>query len=612
MATGSDISQRSTRSTRANPVVADASAPVPAAAAPVPKKTAPAKKAALARKKPKDLTRRSGIPTAWDPEVEDSTEVGFPNIIVQCYRNATLQLLLHAPVFCNWLNWYKNHHAPKGYTCQRGEYGKYCKVCQFQALCAVYWDGGVGKWKAILDTITKSVYDTWRADQEDEQSDIGEYLEQVVYQLREATKPMFRCDVDDALRVEMFEVKKCIGDKPCKDVFTARKEVFLRLGWPDKTEKHTPITDMVDGMFTKEDDTRPKCAKCGNPRVYTVQLGQPPELLLVQVNRLELVDNKINKIMHRVQMKEEITLLSTYFDERRKETNKHIQYELTAVVLHQEASAGERGHFTIAVKGRAGTWKLLDDAKVSEIDFVDLKRKKNCENAYIFSYRRMPTHDDSPIDEPDNDVAMKDAPAERRRDQARSLAISSNQGSSISAEYRSAQFSLTDVKTKELIVATVKNAVSEIYKEIKALEKKEKSKGTGDGESDAPFDPLDFQRGRGTLRITVGGDEEGGEKALDIWVKGLVHNQITEDKKEAAKKAPAKAAKAAKATGKKGQKRKKAGDGGNAKAKVQKVGKGQGKGKSKEPESDSESGLSELSEVISLSEGEEEEEEYHD
>jgi hypothetical protein len=33
-------------------------------------------------------------------------------------------------------------------------------------------------------------YDTWRADQEDEQSDIGEYLEQVVYQLREATKPM--------------------------------------------------------------------------------------------------------------------------------------------------------------------------------------------------------------------------------------------------------------------------------------------------------------------------------------------------------------------------------------------------------------------------------------
>jgi hypothetical protein len=63
-------------------------------------------------------------------------------------------------------------------------------VCQFQALCAVYWDGGVGKWKATLDTITKSVYDTWRADQEDEQSDIGEYLEQVVYQLREATKPM--------------------------------------------------------------------------------------------------------------------------------------------------------------------------------------------------------------------------------------------------------------------------------------------------------------------------------------------------------------------------------------------------------------------------------------
>lgn len=133
---------------------------------------------------------QSGIPTAWDPEVEDSTEVGFPNLVVQCYRNATLQLLLHAPVFCNWLNWYKNHHAPKGYTCQRGEDGKECKVCQFQALCAVYWDGGVGKWKTTLNTITESVYDTWRADQEDEQSDAGEYLEEVVSQLREATKPM--------------------------------------------------------------------------------------------------------------------------------------------------------------------------------------------------------------------------------------------------------------------------------------------------------------------------------------------------------------------------------------------------------------------------------------
>ncbi|KAJ6046781.1 hypothetical protein N7444_008035 [Penicillium canescens] len=586
MASGSDISERSTRSTRAHPVVADASAPVSAAAAPVPKKTALAKKAALARKKPKDLNWRSGIPTAWDPEVEDSTEVGFPNLVVQCYRNATLQLLLHAPGFCNWLNWYKNHHAPKGYTCQRGEFGKECKVCQFQALCAVYWDGGVGKWKTTLDTITKSVYDTWRADEEDEQSDIGEYLEQVVYQLREATKPMFRCDVDDALRVETFEVKKCMGDKPCKDVFTARKEVFLRLAWPDKTEEHIPITDMsLHGS-----------------------IGASPELLLVQVNRLELVNNEIKKIKHRVQMKEEITLLSTYFDERKKETNKHIQYELAAVVLHQEAPAGEGGHFTIAVKGRAGTWKLLDEAKVSEIDFVDLKCKKNCENAHIFSYCRMPTHDDSPIDEPDNDVAMRDAPAERRREQARSLAISSNPDSSISAEYRSEQFSRTDVKTKELIVATVKNAVPEIYKEIKALEEKENSKATGDGESDAPYDPLDFRRGRGTLRITVGGDEEGGEKALDIWVKGLVHNQITEDKKKAAKKAPAKAAKAAKATGKKGQKRKKAGDGGSAKAKVQKVGKGKGKGKSKEPESDSES---ELSEVISLSEGEEEEE-YED
>jgi hypothetical protein len=445
--------------------------------------------------------------------------------------------------------------------------------------------------------------------------------------------------VDDALKVEMFEVKKCLGDKPCKDVFTARKEVFLRLAWPDKPEKYTSITEMMDGMFTKEDDTRPKCAKCRNPTVYTDQLGHPPELLLVQVNRLELVDNEINKIMHRVQMKEKITLLSTYFDERKKETNKHIKYELTAVILHQGAPDGEGGHFTIAVKGRAGTWKLLDDTKVSEIDFVDLKRKKNCENAHIFSYRRMPTHDDSPIDEPDNDVAMQDAPAEPRREQARSLAISSNEGSSISADDRSEQLSLTDVKIKELIAATVKNAVPEIYKEIKASEekekgrgkgkgkgkrkrkRKEKSKGTGygesnesesDDESDAPDDPLDFQRGRGTLRITVGGDEEGGEKALDIWVKGLVHNQITEDK-EAAKKAPAKAAKAPKATGKKSQKRKKAGDGGKAKAKVQKVGKGKGRGKSKESESDLESDLSELPGIsLSDGEGEEEEEEYED
>ncbi|KAJ5317306.1 hypothetical protein PENANT_c034G11383 [Penicillium antarcticum] len=622
MAPGSDASERSTRSARGTPAAAAAAAapaPVPApeaAAAPAPTKKT---KARQVPKNPKSLSWRSGIPTAWDPEVEDSTEVGFPNTQVQCYRNATLQLLLHAPVLCNWLNWYKKHHAPQR-PCKRGEKGKECKVCQFQTLCATYWDAGAGDWKAALNKISDSVYAKWRKDAEDEQSDLGEYLEQIVEQLIEDTKPMFRCDIDNALKVEIFDLKQCIGDKGCNPRFTPRKEVFLRLEWPDKPGKSTTIMQMMDKMFTKEDKTRGKCGECGNPTSWTERLGHPPDLLLVSVNRLDMLSKKIHD---QIKIMEKIALSGTYFDERaatKEKANQSIKYELTAVVLHEEAEAGGGGHYTIAVKGRGGTWKLLNDTKITDIDFGKLKSKEYSQNAHIFSYRRFPTYDDAV--EKDSDLAMRDSSEEPITESARSVAVSFNQGSSGSADDRSGQ----SQGMKELVASIAKSMVPAIYKVIKDSEAKEKEKekeketekgkGTkeksteaadepdepdGDGSDGIP-NPLDFDRGRGTLRITVSGEKEGDPDRLDIFVRGLVHNKIEEDKrvaekKEAAKKPP------------KSQKRQRAATGGRAKAKFPRVGKGKGKGKSKEPVSNSES---ELSEALSLSGGNqgEKDEEY--
>jgi hypothetical protein len=63
-------------------------------------------------------------------------------------------------------------------------------VCQLEALFVTYWDGASGEWNTALDTITNSVYKTWRAGKADEQSDIGEYIGELISQLRDATKPM--------------------------------------------------------------------------------------------------------------------------------------------------------------------------------------------------------------------------------------------------------------------------------------------------------------------------------------------------------------------------------------------------------------------------------------
>jgi hypothetical protein len=405
--------------------------------------------------------------------------------------------------------------------------------------------------------------------------------------------------------LEILEVKKCKGDNACADVFTSRRELFLRLAWPDNSKAKTPISDMIDDIFTKEDRGRGKCGRCGNSRVYMEQLGHPPELLLVQVNRLKMTQAKedLEKITRPIRMQEIVTLPSKFFDERKNTGIRDIRYELTTVIMHRGASG--TGHFTIAVKGRTGTWKLLDDTKVSDTHYDDLRAKETSKDAHIFSYRRMPTHDDDKDSDYDNDVGMRDPPEDPIIEPA---SLASSQGSE-----RSRQPSLTDAKIKDLISATVKDVVPAVYKEIKVLEEKEKekemrkqremSKDKADGEPEKSDDlvasvkPLDFQRGRGELTITVKGDK--GEKSLDIWVKGLVHNKIEEDKKEADKEAARKAPKAAKAP--KSKRKKAAGQ-----TKARKAVKGKGGDKSKTPASDSDP-QSELSSVP-----EEEDEEYQE
>jgi hypothetical protein len=127
----------------------------------------------------------------------DTTDTGFKNPNNLCYRNVIFQMLMHAPVFLNWVNWYKEHHAAENSNCKSGEHGGPCKVCLFHYISTPYWQGGeqkprladCNKATAIL---SQQVWRAWgRGGQEGRQEeDSPEYFEHLYEQLLQDTKPL--------------------------------------------------------------------------------------------------------------------------------------------------------------------------------------------------------------------------------------------------------------------------------------------------------------------------------------------------------------------------------------------------------------------------------------
>lgn len=104
-------------------------------------------------------------------------------------------MILHMPVFYNWLIWYKQHHAPKGHVCLRGsskDGPSQCPVCQLAEIAQGYWAGEAEteSWTPTFKSLTHSLLHGWKPTGVDSEQDPAEYFDVLYGVIKESTKPM--------------------------------------------------------------------------------------------------------------------------------------------------------------------------------------------------------------------------------------------------------------------------------------------------------------------------------------------------------------------------------------------------------------------------------------
>jgi hypothetical protein len=104
-------------------------------------------------------------------------------------------MILHMPIFYNWLIWYKNHHAPQGHVCKLGsseEDPMVCRVCQLAEIFQGYWADETDEtdWMSTFDSLTNSLLHSWKPAGTDSEQDPAEYFGVLYNAIKESTKLM--------------------------------------------------------------------------------------------------------------------------------------------------------------------------------------------------------------------------------------------------------------------------------------------------------------------------------------------------------------------------------------------------------------------------------------
>ncbi|KAJ5442349.1 Peptidase C19 ubiquitin carboxyl-terminal hydrolase 2 [Penicillium cf. griseofulvum] len=439
---------------------------------------------------------RTLIPNDWHPDLPDKTPLGFPNTSgVNCYRNVVFQMILHMPIFYNWLIWYKSHHAPKGHLCKLGSSDDgpmECQVCQLAEICQGYWAGETS-WKPTFESLTKSLLHGWKPAGIDSEQDPGEYFDMLYNAITKSTKLMMRGDLEDMFEIEIITEGDELPEKPT-------------------------LSDVIQQHFDHE-DKYDACGDCGGTKTSTDQIGSFPELLLVQLNR---IDAEGEKITTKVYLSEQLNIQTRFIDERWGNKRKVIQYKLTSVVLHHGGETTQ-GHYSIGLKGKGDKWAMASDITIS--DWVpegpqgDLS---HLSTSYLFTYRRLPLNDQVQTTE----VERSPTPDPMEID---------------SGLFADSDFS-HDVKCLEkLLDVMIPKAIDTYIARTADMRRKEFEKWVNEWEKggvegtstigDIDKEIVNWTKERGRLEITLTGDKGKGSKLLDLEVQGMHFNKLQKNKR---------------------------------------------------------------------------------
>ncbi|KXG49458.1 Peptidase C19, ubiquitin carboxyl-terminal hydrolase 2 [Penicillium griseofulvum] len=433
-------------------------------------------------------------------------------------------MILHMPIFYNWLIWYKNHHAPQGHVCKLGSSDDdpmECQVCQLAEIFQGYWAGETDEtdWMSTFDSLTKSLLHSWKPAGTDSEQDPVEYFGVLYNAIKESTKLMMRGDLEEMFEVEIITVKKCAGENPCVPNYTSNAQPVMMIHLSgeedDELPKNPTLSDVIQRHFDHE-DYWDECGKCGGTMTATDQIGSFPELLLVQLNR---VDQTGNKITTKVSLSEQLNIETRFIDERWGNKRKVIQYKLSSVVLHH----GEQttfGHYSVGLKGKGDKWTIASDSAVRDwIPEGPQGDLKHLSTGYLFTYRRLPI----------NDIQTTGT---KRIPNPEPMEIDS--GLFADSDFRH------DVKCLEqLLDAMIPKAIDTYISRTADLRRKEFEKWANEWEKgkvqgkDQGTDEeiVNWTKERGRLEITLTRDKGKGSKLLDLEVQGMHFNRLQKNKR---------------------------------------------------------------------------------
>ncbi|KAJ5506279.1 Peptidase C19 ubiquitin carboxyl-terminal hydrolase 2 [Penicillium expansum] len=486
-------------------------------------------------------TLRTVIPNYWHPDFPDKTTVGFPNDGVDCYRNVVFQMILHMPIFYNWLIWYREHHAPKGYVCNLGsseEGPSECQVCQLAEISQAYWAGETESWMPTFDSLTHSLLHGWKPGGVDSEQDPAEYFEVLFNAIKNSTKPMMQGDLEDIFRVEIIQAMRCAGKNPS---YPGKRGIL-----PEKLT----LSDIIAQHFDHEDDFG-VCAQCGGKKTAKDQIGSFPELLLVHLNRTSQSGKKIDT---HVYLSEQLNIETRFMNERWGNERKVVQYKLTSVVLHHGQDV-TRGHYSIGVKGKGDEWTKANDTEISDWNPEGRGGNPNhLATGYLFTYRRLPT-DDPVRRHPEPQTAEENAVeidiALAWDDEALFADFDSRpvpeSGSYVLGNDPKALGKLLGAMIPKVVDSYIARSADARRKEWDKWANEWEKRGTvkakastsaigpaigSDINTGSNEDIVDWNKQRGRLEITLTGDAGKGAKVLDLEVQGMHYNRLKRKKGE--------------------------------------------------------------------------------
>ncbi|CAG8907331.1 unnamed protein product [Penicillium egyptiacum] len=511
-------------------------------------------------------TWRTVIPRYWHPDLPNKTTVGFPNGGVDCYRNAVFQMILHMPIFYNWLTWYKKHHAPKGHVCNLGLYEEgpsQCQVCQLTEISQGYWAGESESWKPTFKALTQSLLNGWKPAGVDSEQDPAEYFDVLYSAIKESTKPMMRGDLEDMLEVEIIMATRCAGKNPCDPRYISNQQRFMMISLSGEEgdilpEKPT-LSDVIEQHFGHEDDFG-TCPQCGGKKTSRDQIGSFPELLLVQLNRTDKTGKKIDT---HVYLSEQLNIETRFIDERWGNERKVVQYKLTSVVLHHGRDV-TRGHYSIGVKGKGDEWSKANDRQILDWDPEGPGGNPvHLATGYLFTYRRLPTNDQGQTGpgvqtaaertpqfdamEIDSGPALDDGGVFADFDSALLSSAPEDSvpesGANVLGDDPNTLGKLLDAIIPKVVDSYIARSAGARRKEWEKWaneweKKRETIRGartsaiSSDIGTSSNQDIVDWVKQRGRLEITLTEDGGKGSKVLDLEVQGLHYNRLKRKKGE--------------------------------------------------------------------------------